>query len=139
MEFISAEQFLSQPKEVQKVFLAWWNHDIGDLFLNKFNYRSNPRMISCLSENDIMSDSMWFSKEECIPLLTEGQLRRFIEYKTESKIWKIEFKRFPCGYSLELADEEKYKKFNTLHQNILDCLWEIACKIVKECFENERN
>ena len=32
MEYISAEEFLKQPEEVQAVFLNWWEPSVGDLF-----------------------------------------------------------------------------------------------------------
>ena len=33
MEFITVEQFKEQPKEVQKVFLDWWQPRVWDIFI----------------------------------------------------------------------------------------------------------
>ena len=33
MKFIEAEQFLEQPKEVQKVFIKWWKENLEDFDL----------------------------------------------------------------------------------------------------------
>lgn len=37
MEYISAEEFLKQPKEVQKVFIDWWKPSQGDLYSDLYN------------------------------------------------------------------------------------------------------
>lgn len=79
MEFISAEQFLKQPKAVQKVFLNCWKPSNGDLYsLDECNYAS---LVKRFEDDCILNESsyMWIEKSKCIPLLTQGQLIQFIE------------------------------------------------------------
>ena len=80
MEFISAEEFLKQSIEVQKVFTDWWNPKENDLFIDL----ADTTVIEYINyiENGVIythRDNMSDLKDNVIPLLTEGQLRGFIE------------------------------------------------------------
>ena len=79
MEFISEEQFLKEDKEVQKVFIDWWKPSIGDLFKYNYGY-SNIEIINLKSIKEDTEKSKYSA--HIIPLLTEGQLRKFIEDKS---------------------------------------------------------
>ena len=35
MKYIKAEEFLKQQKEIQKVFLDWWQPEEFDIYVNK--------------------------------------------------------------------------------------------------------
>ena len=80
MEFISAEDFLKQDEKVQVVFLNWWKPSSGDLF----QYRKLFNVVDYCSGTTIQPfyNSYAVFKKDCIPLFTEGQLRKFIEDKT---------------------------------------------------------
>lgn len=88
MEYISAEEFLKQPNEIKKVLIDWWKCDYGDLYILQETYNTVECDVICCNrdlECDIEGDWKYF-KTISIPLLTEGQLRKFIEDKTQCKI-----------------------------------------------------
>lgn len=121
MEFISTEEFLKQPKGIQKVFIDWWKPSIGDLATNKHGD------LSVLKESrDIEAVKIYKGQPYAIPLFTEGQLREFIEDKT-SRIINIE--HFSRGYEIIDYDE--------LGDDLLQAYWKVALEIAKENVENE--
>ena len=128
MEFISAEEFLKQPIEVQKVFLDWWKEEKGDLFVLRKEYEKikHSAEIRCCNYD--------LAKMYGIPLFTEGQLRQFIEDKTNSKA-DIIHSKFD-GYGVELYENESYGNyidgFTDLGENLLQAYWNVALEIAKE-------
>ena len=118
MEFITAEQFFKQDKEVQKVFIDWWKPSIGDLFWFE---TVNFYHLGLITHKKIK-----VFQTDC-PAFTEGQLIKFIEDKTEKKITIIEFdydhwnivSKFGFTYITDKAD-------------LLQAYWEVACEIAKE-------
>lgn len=154
MEYIASNQFILQPKEVQKAFLDWWKPSIGDLFLwiqPRANFHGSfvDQTTIKLIDYDIMSSinlDMW--SETCmaynsitdypIPLLTEGQLRKFIEVKIQGK---IEF----VYVSKDLVDgEQSYYRierccfidgdinnsvWKTKTDSLMEAYWQVACKL----------
>lgn len=82
MEYISVEEFLNQPYEVEKVLQDW--------FIEKFKTSNEFDIFNYNGEDlcykNILDRNCNFDVEDCIPLLTEGQLRQFIEDKTECKL-----------------------------------------------------
>ena len=78
MEFITVEQFKEQPLEVQKVFLDWWKPSIGDIFMD-LAPNSKKKLLAIEDKGNCVDIEL--IKREVIPLLTEGQIRRFIEDK----------------------------------------------------------
>lgn len=133
MEYISAEEFLKQPEEVQKVFLDWWEPSVGDLYSckNKIGFPHSVKR----SEDDLIiavGSYIWEEKSECIPLLTEGQLRKFIEDKTDSK---VEIMYLKNGYSIRLSKnnpENINKTYSRLGDNLLQAYWKVALEVAKE-------
>ena len=136
MKFISAEEFLEQPKEVQKIFLDWFenNADSYDLVCTdtKIKYIS------------FYGDLEFGEKADYVPLLTEGQLRKFIEDKTGCY--------FSCEIINPLVNEEGFRfvfefysgkefKYNgKLRKEIyaidlLQAYWKVAVQIAKEVEE----
>ena len=84
--YISAEEFLKQPKEIQKVFLDWWQPEEFDIYVNKELEKHRVTQVDL--EDDVCN---YYLSVESVPLLTEGQLREFIEDKT-SELAKVQCK-----------------------------------------------
>lgn len=126
MEFISAKKFLSQPKEVQQVFLDWWKPAIGDLYSYKeIDLHDRIRCKCIRSEGHLINLNVIHAKDRIIPLFTEGQLRSFIEEQTEAPIQLIiwENERFLYIDSELLGEYESTIKPET---KIIDELWKLA-------------
>lgn len=155
MKYISAEEFLKQPKEIQKVFLDWWQPEEFDIYVNK--ELEKHRVTQTDLEDDVCN---YYLKTEYIPLLTEGQLREFIEDKTSELAkaqckMKIEYKTkdeieenkrglnlIPLqsqeGYFIQITSTEfmgGIMEFHDLGTDLLKAYWEVACKIAYECSE----
>jgi hypothetical protein len=132
MEYIKAEQFLEQSEEVQKVFLDWFNVNISDCDLvqdgdNIMLYKDYVRR--------------WYTENDTYPLLTEGQLRHFIEDKTGCKLvldyyqedgYRIALYKSNIRHS-EIIDRDFY---NLVH-DLLQAFWQVACIIAKEELKHE--
>ncbi len=126
MEFINPEEFKNQPKEIQKVFMEWWQPQQFDLYLFDKHFL---QIVKKYDEDFILpykGNDVWEEKIHCIPLFTEGQLRKFIEDKT-NKIINIE--HFSRGY--EIID------YSELGNDLLQAYWKVACEIAKGIVENE--
>lgn len=95
MKYISAEEFLQQPKEIQKVFLDWWQPEEFDIYVNKELEKHRVTQVDL--EDDVCN---YYLKTEYIPLLTEGQLREFIEDKTS------ELAKAQCKMKIEYKTKE---------------------------------
>lgn len=130
MEYISAKEFLKKPKEVQEVFIDWWRPSKGDI-----NYSPVRNGIEVV---EIENNSVQRRNNGYIPLLTEGQLRKFIEDKTECKICLEYYKT--TGYEVLLSDiehnKENAEQFNNWYEDLgtdlLQAYWKVACEIAKE-------
>ena len=139
MEFISAEQFLKEDKEVQEVFINWWKPSTGDLFkegkgkyaLYKAVYIS-PNNIGDTNVFCALSEDRFYKKEKVVPLLTEGQLRQFIEDKTGYRM--LPDYNDEEGYSVWLYRKkgELKNKYRKLGGNLLQAYWEVAVQIARE-------
>lgn len=155
MKYISAEEFLQQPKEIQKVFLDWWQPEEFDIYVNK--ELEKHRVTQTDLEDDVCN---YYLSVESVPLLTEGQLREFIENKTSELAkaqckMKIEYKTkdeieenkrglnlIPLqsqeGYFIQITSTEfmgGIMEFHDLGTDLLKAYWEVACKIAYECSE----
>ena len=135
--FIEVEEFLNQPIDIQRVFIDWWEPEIGDLFIwikNDDEYEHDLRKLECCNSFNIVKmtkDFKGINEGDRIPLLTEGQLRQFIEDKDGEKI-QFEY-YFKIGYSILLFDSEgnNKKTFDCLGDNLLQAYWKVACEIAK--------
>lgn len=114
--------------------MEWWSPSIGDL------YCDNSVELKCILGSNMAE---WLNTDKVykkyFPLLTEGQLRKFIEDKT-GKILFIDFKRIDgkLNYSIYLfQDNDRYKNYDNLGDNLLQAYWKIALKVAKESVENE--
>ena len=128
MEFISAEDFLKQDEKVQVVFLNWWKPSSGDLF----QYRKLFNVVDYCSGTTIQPfyNSYAVFKKDCIPLFTEGQLRKFIEDKTAMGTVNVDYFE---GYRIKInisINQSKYYK--DLGNDLLQAYWNVAVEIAKE-------
>ncbi len=142
MEFISAKDFLNLDKEIQKVFINWWKPSMGDLFrngegkyaLHKAVYVS-PNNIGDTNIFCALSEDKFYKKEKVVPLFTEGQLRKFIEEKTESKIIiQPSFEgKYHVGYDKYCAWSESGDYSEIVYcDDLLQAYWQVAVQIAKE-------
>ena len=137
MEYISAEEFLKQPKEVQKVFINWWQPKSFDLI--HIDYYSVNSIDTVISEKDIKKYGIEFFPNgidgDVIPLFTEGQIRKFIEDKTGGII-RIEKYIGLTGYDIKTlnyrGDSFDNVTFENLGEDLLQAYWKVACEIAKE-------
>ena len=132
MEFISSEDFLKQDEKVQVVFLNWWKPSSGDLF----QYRKLFNVVDYCSGTTIQPfyNSYAVFKKDCIPLFTEGQLRKFIEDKTAMGTVNVDYFE---GYRIKInisINQSKYYK--DLGNDLLKPYWKVADQIAKESLKN---
>ena len=126
MEYISAEEFLKQPVEVQKIF---WNYFEGSFGIYKFNNGLAQIIEFGVLDND----------ENIIPLLTEGQICKFIEDKTgymDICVLDIEEGNNTIHYEIECYKYENdgfgdSKLFNLWEIDLLQAYWKVATEIAK--------
>lgn len=137
MEYISTEDFLKQPKEVQKVFLKWWQPQKGDIYCNIFNNQQNNVLVI----NDIQLNISSFAndiKQFGFPLFTEGQLRKFIESKTKETVYT----GTTCGGDRFIETENEnftaIRREQIMDKDLLMTYWKYACRLVKEEIEESR-
>ena len=121
MEYISAEEFLKQPNEVQGVFIDWWKPSVGDICAFKAGHSGYYSWyMSCIQcERDIEA------KLHEIPLLTEGQLRKFIEDKTG---YKVDCDMYDGVYDINICSKggRWIKKYECVDDNLLQAYWKVA-------------
>ena len=121
MEFITVEQFKEQSKEVQKVFLDWWNNIISEYDLVQ-------------DENRVMLYKDYLERgcieNDSYPLFTEGQLRKFIEDKQNIKVQSM-FDIFSLEYAL-LINSKGTMLARTGTDDLLEAYWKVACMVAKE-------
>ncbi|KFX56146.1 hypothetical protein FDC50_10175 [Clostridium botulinum] len=133
MEYISEEQFLKQPKEIQKVFIDWWKPSTGDLFIDISKIDSDVDIVYCVPINNKHFENYngeIHYKIDSIPLLSEGQLRKCIEDKTNCYISCSP--TYKCdGYDITILGivEDTY---TIKTDNLLEAYWKVACEIAKE-------
>lgn len=153
MDFISAEEFLKQDEKVRQMFLGWWKPSVGDLY--KWISNSTFEDVQVLNKSAIDTfkyDEFINFKKDCIPLLTEGQLRKFIENKyLELNMSKVNIEleyysqRFidnnhtsqkEQGYYIQILDSESecacIDGFNDLGNDLLQAYWKVALEIAKQ-------
>lgn len=136
MEYISVEEFLKQPKEVQKVFINWWQPKLFDLI--HIDYYSVNSIDTVISEKDIKKYGIEFFPNgidgDVIPLFTEGQLRKFIEYKKQCKIdiQNCEDATYLYLYDLNALEGMYLEEYAIGTTDLLQAYWKVACEIAKE-------
>lgn len=137
MEFITVEQFKEQPKEVQEVFLDWYNFDKYDLFYLKWEgaekkWGATEEIVSGATLNRHLKHLKRANSNiiNTIPLFTEGQLRKFIE-DSIGRIALIELDY--DNYNIILRN--RGKAYITGESDLLQAYWKVACMIAKEAVD----
>jgi len=130
MDFISAEEFLKQPKEIQEVFLDWWKLSIGDIFMIEKTISFNGdkhNFIECFLTGFEVADLIETERKRIIcPLFTECQLRKFINKYG----YQIEVDEYNCEFEL-MCWKDGRKKY-AIENDLLQAYWKVACEIAKE-------
>lgn len=141
MEYINAEEFLKQPKEAQEVFIDWWKPSIGDLFRWNTGIHDNDAHIAncCMSDNVVVmtKKNKGINEGDRIPLLTEGQLRNFIEDKTNRLVepYLNVYKQY--NFMLVNRKNEEFVLYETRKEDLLQAYWKVACEIASSEVKNE--
>lgn len=132
MEYISAEEFKKQTKEIQQDLVNWWKAnesetDLVCLFLHDGNeIRLNSVKIQKCNLNPI---------SEIIPLLTEGQLRKFIQDNAQCKLNLVQSLSLPVEIWL-FNKERNIKRISSIDKfDVLQAYWKSALEIAKEKVE----
>lgn len=130
MEFISANEFLKQDEKVRQMFLDWWKPSVGDLFSwikNNYEYENDLRKLECCNSDNIVKMTKSFkgiNEGDRIPLLTEGQLRKFIEDNTYCKL-----NIGTIGNIIKIYEKELDIPFQT---DLLQAYWKVAVQIAEQ-------
>lgn len=138
MEFITAEQFLKQGKEVQEVINNSIKLNIGDRIYHKVS----KKYYIYLGEYNETFWNVFDLKDKCTSVvckdyfcrcLYEGQLRRFIEDNTGSTFTEITY------FEHENGQYDIYTKnvfFENLGNDLLQAYWKVAVYIAKESIKH---
>lgn len=145
MKFISSREFKEKSEEVQKVFLDWWKPSKGDIYCNLYNNQEDNVLVVNDCQLEMFKTFKTDIKTFGVPLLTEGQLRKFIEDKMGGVVkviqWHIEDSNISKrGYSIDILLKNKYSvthHFKDLGEDLLKAYWKVACEIV-ECSLKEK-
>ncbi|WP_195966773.1 hypothetical protein [Clostridium sp. 1001283B150210_160208_E6] len=132
MEFITVEQFQEQPVEVQKVFLDWWQPNKGDIYCNLYNNQQDNVLVINNCQLEVFKTFKDDIKLYGIPLLTEGQLRKFIEDKTKTKIETSLTVYNQYALWLVKVKGQDYETFDTREEDLLQAYWKVACMIAND-------
>lgn len=129
MEYITVEQFLEQPVEVQKAFIEWWkaNESETDLVC-LFLYNGNAIRLNWIKIQECNLEPI----SEIIPLLVEGQLRKFIEDKTYSRVSVTRLPSLENKLTLSYINNTKMKTYINLGFDLLQSYWKVATQIAKD-------
>ncbi|MDU1602504.1 MAG: hypothetical protein E6845_06025 [Clostridium sp.] len=141
MEFISANEFLKQDEKVRQMFLDWWKPSVGDLFSwikNNYEYENDLRKLECCNSDNIVEMTKSFkgiNEGDRIPLLTEGQLRKFIEDKTAMGTVNVDYFE---GYRIKInISMHKFQFYKYLGNDLLKAYWKVAIQIAEQ--EGKKN
>lgn len=153
MEFISAEEFRKQPVEVQKYFIDWFLenksvtdlvqvelHPVAEIKLYSEGFQDSKLQFEYKKEYQFKGKKI-NGKYEITPLLTEGQLRKFIEDKTEGIVkliqWHPSIDNEKHGYEIHILAKDKYKvlctfNYKLLGIDLLQAYWKVAIQIAEQ-------
>lgn len=130
MEFITVEQFKEQSKEIQKIFLDWWETNLSEVDLIGYIGKSEAYKECFPSLVRNVAVKCFEMGIEIIPLFTEGQLRKFIEDKLNIKVQSM-FDLFSSEYAL-LINAKGNMLVRTGTDDLLQAYWKVACMVTKE-------
>ena len=132
MEFITAEQFLKEDKDVQEVINNSIKLNIGDRVYHKLS----KKYYIYLGEYNEGFWNVFDLEDKCTSVickdyfcrcLHEGQLRKFIEDKTGAKYIELEH-YLKTGYDIYIEN----MLFEDLGNDLLQAYWKVAVQIAKE-------
>ncbi|MCQ2016786.1 hypothetical protein [Clostridium butyricum] len=136
MEFISAEEFRKQPVEVQKYFIDWFLenksvtdlvqvelHPVAEIKLYSEGFQDSKLQFEYKKEYQFKGKKI-NGKYEITPLLTEGQLRKFIEDNTYCKL-----NIGNIGNIIKIYEKELDIPFQT---DLLQAYWKVAIQIAEQ-------
>jgi len=130
MKYIKAEEFLKQPKEVQKVFENWWQPNVGDLYCNIYNNQQENVLVINKCQLDFSKSFKDDIKQFGCILFTEGQLRQFIENKTGYKATLVHPSSSPI--EIWLYTDKGIKRISSIDKfDVLQAYWKVALEIAK--------
>lgn len=142
MKFISKEEFLKQPKEVQDKIRELWNPQQNDVFTRKGCKGIIPYLILDRDEDMIMTDTcnceVWYEylDNQIVPLLTMDKIIDMIE---DMIGMYLDIMLNPSSYGFmiylykEAYDDLPEKVFsNFIKQDRLHALWEVLIEIINE-------
>ena len=130
MKFISKEEFLKQPKEVQNKIRELWNPQQNDVFTRKGCKGIIPYLILDRDEDMIMTDTcnceVWYEylDDRIVPLLT---MDKIIDMIINLKNEYINI-RYDDEWGKFIIDTPDYMKDG----DKLHSLWEILIELIKE-------
>jgi hypothetical protein len=137
MEYINAKEFLNQPIEIQNVLIEWWNPSKGDLLYPDYDEKGTNFMNIVVDyDNELIKirngSNLWYEKDRSLPLFTEGQLRKFIEDKTNCNLGILPNSTFNELYLANRDNLRRTVKEFIGSKDILRAIWELACEVIKE-------
>jgi hypothetical protein len=132
------------------VFLEWWKPQKFDWYVWDINGFCKIGAVYKFKKDNILPypgrPDIWQKKNQCIPLLTEGQLRQFIEDKTGC-VLNIEYENYQDGKWDLYFTVWKYKTGGTTREikshmvygckSILEGYWKVALGLTKESVDND--
>lgn len=135
MEYIEPEEFLKQSKKVQEELRNWWKPEMRDLFFRSFGDSPNSFLngiyIGCIQDNETKNNATAY--KDFLPVLTEGQLRKYIEDKTNIKydiVYSKGKQKFINFYNM--SEDEDRPIYKIKGHDLLQAYWRVACKIAEE-------
>ncbi|HCL4447090.1 TPA: hypothetical protein N2D16_002695 [Clostridium botulinum] len=142
MNYISAEEFLKQPKETQEVLREWWRPQMYDLFFRDFHNNKNTYLNGiykgCIQDDETAKNAT--KDKTFLPLLTEGHLIQLIEEKTEKGLLIItpttNMQTVIQSFKKDGYIDKDYG--DNLGYDLLQALWQVACKIAQEEADNQK-
>jgi len=132
MNYIESEEFLKQPKTIQKVFEKWWTDNLQQSDLVKLKLARNKEKIQIIANIDLAC----IEEGEIIPLFTEGQLRKFIEDKSRCKNVEIsgdiETGQYYADFYEEIYSGIEIDTIENLGTDKFKAYWTLALIFAKE-------
>lgn len=133
MNYITAEQFLKLPKDMQKVFISWWNPQMYDLFFAQLGEFGNVQ--SCIEDNHTLGVVLKSKGISRFPLFRLDQLGEFI--KTRYEYIGLNNFIFQDKWNVKLFKSmlQFEPDIEVLEDSLLRAFWEAAILVAKENLE----
>lgn len=142
MKFIKESEFRRLNVKAQAVFLDWWKCEYGDLY---FHDTRGVSFINEKLENAINGDFDYFKTLGVIPLFTEGQLREFIEEKTNGILELTHYINKGVVRGIIIWKSASKSSFgdiilskNIEKVDIINLYWDVACELANKEALNQK-